>query len=139
MPKKASAKRKMTRQEVRDLDVEISFIKGVVRRDPKFVEALQVLGDDYTRRGNFKDGLKVDQQLAKLKPQDSTVLYNLACSYALIGRLDRATSALMKAIDQGYNDFRWLMRDPDLQKLRDEEGLFKKVREKVRSVKIRIA
>jgi Flp pilus assembly protein TadD len=139
MPKKASAKRKMTRQEMRDLDFEISFIKGVVRRDPKFVEALQVLGDDYTRRGNFKDGLKVDQQLAKLKPQDSTVLYNLACSYALIGRLDRATSALMKAIDQGYNDFRWLMRDPDLQKLRDEEGLFKKVREKVRSVKIRVA
>jgi Flp pilus assembly protein TadD len=138
MPKKTSAKRKMTRQELRDLDLEISFIKGVVRRDPKFVEALQVLGDDYTRRGNFKDGLKVDQQLARLKPQDSTVLYNLACSYALIGRLDRATNALIKAIEQGYNDFRWLMRDPDLQKLRDEEDLFKKVREKVRSVKIRV-
>jgi Flp pilus assembly protein TadD len=138
MPKKESAKRKLTRQELRDLDIEISFIKGVVRRDPKFVEALQVLGDDYTRRGSFKDGLRVDQQLARLRPDDSTVLYNLACSYALIGRLDRATSALIKAIDFGYNDFRWLMRDPDLQLLRDDENLFKKVREKVRSVKIRV-
>lgn len=137
MPKKESAKRKLTRQELRDLDIEISFIKGVVRRDPKFVEALQVLGDDYTRRGSFKDGLKVDQQLARLRPEDSTVLYNLACSYALIGRLDRATNALVKAIDRGYDDFRWLMRDPDLQQLRDHEDLFKKVREKVRSVKIR--
>jgi tetratricopeptide (TPR) repeat protein len=138
MPKKESAKRKLTRQELRDLDIEISFIKGVVRRDPKFVEALQVLGDDYTRRGSFKDGLKVDQQLARLRPEDSTVLYNLACSFALIGRLDRATNALLKAIDRGYNDFRWLMRDPDLQQLRDDENLFKKVREKVRSVKIRV-
>lgn len=138
MPKKESAKRKMTRQELRDLDIEISFIKGVVRRDPKFVEALQVLGDDYTRRGSFKDGLKVDQQLARLRPGDATVLYNLACSYALTGRLDRATTALIKAIDQGYDDFRWLMRDPDLQQLRDDENLFKKVREKVRSVKIRV-
>jgi Flp pilus assembly protein TadD len=138
MPKKESAKRKLTRQELRDLDIEISFIKGVVRRDPKFVEALQVLGDDYTRKGSFKDGLRVDQQLARLRPDDSTVLYNLACSYALIGRLDRATGALIKAIDHGYNDFRWLMRDPDLQLLRDDENLFKKVREKVRSVKIRV-
>ncbi|HEY0455028.1 MAG TPA: hypothetical protein VGE41_01535 [Verrucomicrobiae bacterium] len=137
MPKKLSAKRKLTRQEMRDLEIEISFLKGVVRRDPKFVEALQVLGDDYTRRGDFKDGLKVDQQLSRLRPGDATVLYNLACSYALIGRIDRAANALIKAIEEGYSDFRWLMRDPDLQKLRDDEDTFKRIREKVRSVKIR--
>ena len=82
MPKKPLA-RKMTRDEKRNLDVEIGFIEGVVRKDPGFVEALQILGDDYTKRGRFDDGLKVDEQLAELRPQDATVLYNLACSYSL--------------------------------------------------------
>jgi hypothetical protein len=45
MPKKPLA-RKLTRDEKRNLDVEIGFIEGVVRKDPSFVEALQILGDD---------------------------------------------------------------------------------------------
>ena len=54
MPKKSfSARKKLTRQEQRDLDVEISFLEGIVRRDSDYVEALQILGDAYTRR--FRD------------------------------------------------------------------------------------
>ena len=79
MPKKPQA-RKLSREDKRDLDVEIGFIEGVVRRDPEYVDALQILGDDYTRRGRFADGLTVDEQLARLRPHDPTVLYNLACS-----------------------------------------------------------
>jgi len=68
MPKKSTLRKKPTRQEQRDLDVEITFMEGIVRRDPEYVEALQILGDDYTRRGEFAEGLKVDEQLARLRP-----------------------------------------------------------------------
>ena len=44
MPKKPRSK--LTRKEQRDLDIEIGFLEGVVDRDPKYVEALQVLGDN---------------------------------------------------------------------------------------------
>src|SRR5262245_21380962 len=131
MPNKVKAKRKLTRQQIRDLDIEIGFIEGVVERDPKFVEALQVLGDAYTRRGNFDNGLKVDQRLARLRPRVPLVLYNLACSFALTGLNQRAAQTLVRAIERGYNDFRWLMRDPDLQHLRKDEAAFKRVREKM--------
>ncbi len=135
MPKRP--RKKLTRKEQRDLDVEIGFLEGVVQRDPKYVEALQVLGDNYTRRGKFTDGMQVDERLSKLLPDDPTVLYNLACSYSLTKRLEQSASALMRALDRGYKDFKWLLKDPDLQNLR-EHDLFKGIRARIRAGAIRV-
>ena len=137
MPKKADARPKLTRREQRDIDVEIGFLEGLVRRDPGYVEALQILGDSYTRRGKFVDGLKVDEHLSKLRPDDPLVLYNLACSYALTRRYEQAIAALIRAIERGYHDFRWLAKDPDLKRLRSHK-LYKKVEAKINSVKVKI-
>ena len=90
MPKQNSAKKNLSRQEQRNLDIEIGFIEGVIRRDPQYIEALQILGDDYTRRGKFSEGLQVDERLAQLRPDDSLVQYNLACSYALTEQFEAA-------------------------------------------------
>tara|TARA_Y100000588_G_scaffold251542_1_gene266039 strand:- start:15 stop:431 length:417 start_codon:yes stop_codon:yes gene_type:complete len=109
---------KLSRQQERDLDIEIQFLEGVVKRDRNYVEALQLLGDDYTRRGRFRDGLKVDNRLARLCPGDPLVHYNLACSYSLTGEYRRAYNALKKALHHGYRDFDWLRQDPDLEPLR---------------------
>src|SRR6187455_1897074 len=133
MPKKP-LERKMTRDEKRNLDVEIGFIEGVVRKDPDYVEALQILGDDYTKRGRFDDGLKIDEQLARLRPQDATVLYNLACSYSLTDRVAEAFNALHRALAAGYSDFKWMAQDPDLESLR-KHPLYDEVRTKIKAVK----
>ena len=122
------------RRSERDLDIEIGFLEGLVRRDPGFVEALQILGDDYTRRGRLAEGLDVDERLARLRPDDSLVHYNLACSYSLTGQFDRAVEALDRALALGYRDFKWLAKDPDLTRLR-EHPLFKKIRATLRSLK----
>jgi tetratricopeptide (TPR) repeat protein len=128
--------KKLTVEEQRELDVKIGFMEGVVRRDPGFVEALQVLGDDYTRRGRFVAGLKVDEQLAQLRPDDSLVQYNLACSCSLTGNFNRALAALEQAIDLGYRDFKWMAEDPDLEDLR-HHPLYKNVLAKVRRTRAR--
>ncbi|MBC8095271.1 MAG: hypothetical protein H7Y43_05625 [Akkermansiaceae bacterium] len=136
MPKKStSSPKKVRRESERDLDIEIGFLEGVVRRDPGYIEALQVLGDDYTKRGKFTEGLKVDEQLAKLRPDDSLVHYNLACSYSLTSQFDDALSALHRALDLGYRDFKWLSRDPDLKNLRSHPG-YRKVRERIKTIRI---
>ncbi len=137
MPKKSSVRKKLTRREQRDLDVEIGFIEGVVRRDPRYVEALQILGDDYTRRGRYPDGLKIDETLAQLRPDDSLVLYNLACSYSLIGRVDEGLRALERALGLGYRDFKWLAEDPDLQNVR-RHPLYQRIRAKLRNLQIKV-
>ena len=137
MPKKPSAKklpRALTRDDQRNLDVEIGFIEGVVRRAPDYVEALRILGDDYTRRGRLTEGLSVDEQLARLRPDDATVLYNLACSYSLTARLAEAFNALHRALAAGYSDFKWMAQDPDLEAVR-QHPLYDEVRTKIKAVK----
>jgi len=135
MPPKRSTK--LTREQERDLDIEIGFIEGVVRRAPGFVEALQILGDDYTRRGRFAEGLKLDEQLARLRPDDALVHYNLACSYSLTGQYAAAAAALQRALDLGYRDFKWLAKDPDLATFRKHQ-LYKKIRARIKAMEIRI-
>lgn len=112
---------KLSSREQRDLDIEIQFLEGVVRRDRRYVEALQLLGDDYTRRGRFKDGLQVDRRLARLCPEDPLVHYNLACSFSLTEEFRKSAHALRKAIQRGYRDFDHLRRDSDLEPLRQTD------------------
>jgi tetratricopeptide (TPR) repeat protein len=121
MAKKNPSRRRLTRKQQRDIDIEIGFLEGVLRRDPGYVEALEILGDDYTKRGRHEEGLAIDQKLVALKPTDPGVLFNLACSLSLLKRLDEAAEALRKSIQLGYRDFDWLMQDPDLRKLRADE------------------
>lgn len=107
----------LSSREQRDLDIEIGFLEGLIRRDPQDVEVLQVLGDNYTRRGRYADGLQVDRQLAGLLPRDPLIHYNLACSLSLLGRLDEGLAALSHAVDLGYDDQEWLLSDRDIEKL----------------------
>jgi hypothetical protein len=126
----------MSRRQLRDLEIEIGFLEGVVRRAPDYVEALQILGDDYTRHGNFSGGLWVDRQLARLRPEDPTVHYNLACSYSILNQITRAIASLNRAIEVGYRDFCWLEEDPDLENIRNH-ALYKKIRNRIRALRNR--
>ena len=140
MPEKSSDKssKRLSRKEVRELDVKISFMEGVTRRDPAYVEALQILGDHYTQRGRFEYSLKVDKKLSKLEPDNPLVFYNLACSYSLNAEYDAAVAALDQALVLGYRDFKWLARDPDLRKLRKHPG-YRDIEEKIRRMRIEVA
>ncbi len=124
----------MSRAEQRDLDTKIEFIEGLVRRDPNYVDALQILGDHYTQRGRITEGLKVDERLARLEPANPLVFYNLACSYSLAGEIDQAANALEKALQLGYRDFDWLAKDPDLKPLR-AHSVFDDLKAKIRQLK----
>jgi len=132
MPK--AKKTKLGRRETRDLDIEIGFLEGLVSKDPGYFEALQLLADDYTRRGRISDGLRVDHQLKTLRPGDPEVLFNLACSLSLAGELEPAIDELLRALEAGYRDIDWMLKDPDLAAARKDPA-FGKVRERVRRLK----
>src|SRR5476649_1816468 len=136
MPFKSTPRKKMSRATQRDLDTRIGFMEGIVRRDPDYVDALQLLGDHYTQRGRFTEGLQVDERLANLEPESPLVFYNLACSYSLTDQFDRAALALEKALGLGYRDFTWLAKDPDLKKFRAQPA-YVDIKEKIRRLKIK--
>ncbi len=134
MPKKIDKPRKeLTRQELRNLDLEILFFEGLVRRDPTYIEALQILGDNYTRRGHYTEGLKIDLRLARLRPGDSVVQYNLACSYSLTDQIELAFQALHAAIRLGYCDSKAMDNDPDLNNVR-QHAEYQRIRAKMRGL-----
>ena len=135
MPQKSSARKRLTRKEARELEVKIDFLEGIVRRDAGYVEALQLLGDHYTQRGQFEDGLKIDERLSRLEPGNPLVFYNLACSYSLTGQVDQAAASLDKALSLGYRDFRWLARDPDLRTLRSHP-LYQNIEKRIRKMRV---
>jgi tetratricopeptide (TPR) repeat protein len=106
--------------EQKQIDFDIAFYEHILQRSPDYVDVLRLVGELLTRRGLHARALAVDRQLARLRPDDSTVLYNLACSLSLSELIPEALVALRTALVQGYSDFEHLELDRDLDNLRDE-------------------
>ncbi|MCM8787861.1 MAG: hypothetical protein NC935_07435 [Candidatus Omnitrophica bacterium] len=115
-------------------DLEIRFYENLVKERPDFIQALISLGDAYTRRGFYKEGLEIDKKLVKLKPDDPIVHYNLACSLSLVGEIEEAIKELKKAILLGYDEFDYILQDKDLENLRNSP-LFKDFFSKLKKLK----
>jgi tetratricopeptide (TPR) repeat protein len=137
MPRNEVGRNKLTPRKRRELEIQIGFLEGVVRRDPKYLEALQLLGDSYSETGRHEDSLTVDRRLIRKEPRNPLAHYNLACSYSLNGRMDRAVLALERAINLGYRDFRWIARDPDLSALR-KHPRYRRLKEKIRGMQVEV-
>ena len=103
-----------------DLDFEIRFYEGLVQKKPDFIEALQALGDAYTKKGMHDKGLAIDEYLSQLQPTNPYVLYNLACSYSLMKQTDKAFRSIKRAIKCGYRNFDFLKEDKDLANLKED-------------------
>lgn len=54
-----------------------------------------------------------------IDPEETTILYNAACTYSLMGEKDQALSLLEKAVRNGYGHKEWLENDPDFASLHD--------------------
>ncbi len=99
-------------------DFEITFYEGIVQRNPYNEDALMFLGHAYTAREQFTKGLEVDRRLVRLRPNDPVAFYNLACSLSLLEKRDEAVKALRQAIELGYDDLDYMMRDSHLDNVR---------------------
>jgi tetratricopeptide (TPR) repeat protein len=106
--------------EQNQLDFELDFFAGVLERHPDYVDVLRVQGNNLTLKGRYAEGLQIDRRLVHLRPGDALAHYNLACSYALLKKIDPAIKALRSAVELGYRDFRYMREDRDLDALRHD-------------------
>src|SRR5882672_3201776 len=109
----------MAKDKAHDPAFEIGFFESVLRREPDYIEVVEILGGLYTKQGRIADGLKMDRRLVKLQPANATAHYNLACSLALSKRRAAALNQLRQAVELGYRDFDWMQQDPDLEALKN--------------------
>ena len=111
------------------IEFELDFFESILSRNPDYVDALRVHGNNLTLKGCYAEGLKIDRRIVDLRPRDALAHYNLACSYSLLKRIDPALRALRKAIELGYRDFRYMREDRDLVAVRKDPRFRQLLRE----------
>lgn len=86
---------------------------------PDDVRALYLGATCLLMSGDKERGLEWANRAAATDPDDSSVHYNLACFYALAGKIDTALDHLHRALDLGYAQREWIENDADFDPLRD--------------------
>ncbi len=77
--------------------------------------------DPATADVTLQPALKKLLELKKSHPTSAELLYNIACTFARVGKLDDAVGALRSAVDNGWWDMRAAAADPDLAAIRSRE------------------
>ncbi len=87
---------------------------------PEDVRARVLLSAQYASFGDEAAATRELQIAVALRPNDSNILYNAACTYGIFGRKKEALEMLQRGIAAGYHNFDWIARDSDLACLREE-------------------
>jgi serine/threonine protein kinase/Flp pilus assembly protein TadD len=97
---------------------------GVLRRQleqvPEDVRARILLAAELAETGEVEETQRHLQMAIALRPNDTNVLYNAACTYGILKNKQDALETLKKAIECGYGNLEWIKQDPDLLLLRDD-------------------
>ena len=78
------------------------------------------LGLCYHLDDNLPNAIKVHQMASSYPENRPNSIYNLACAYSLSGDKDRAFEALQSAIDARFDNGTLIVRDSDLDNVRDD-------------------
>ncbi len=101
------------------LDRGILALEKQLDTVPEDVRARMLLASYYAATGRSEESLRQLQTAVALRPRDSNVLYNAACTYALLQHPGEALEMLKSAKEAGWANLDWAKRDPDLISLRD--------------------
>ena len=86
--------------------------------EPGDVRALYLGAVSWARIGRRKEALAWAAKALALDSEDSAVLYNVACLYAVLNRTEEALNCLRRVVRSGWRK-EWIKNDPDLNSLRD--------------------
>jgi tetratricopeptide (TPR) repeat protein len=92
-------------------------LESHLREVPEDARARILLSSVYAEDGRLEDSVREANLAMVLRPNEATVLYNAACTFAYLGRRAEAIEALRKAWEAGFKDPGWTRRDPDLATL----------------------
>jgi serine/threonine protein kinase/tetratricopeptide (TPR) repeat protein len=102
------------------LQRRISALENQLKQVPEDARARILLSSDYAELGRVDDALKELNLAMTLRANEASILYNAACTYAMLQRKDQAMEALRRAWEAGFKDATWARKDPDLALLRED-------------------
>jgi serine/threonine protein kinase/tetratricopeptide (TPR) repeat protein len=98
----------------------LQLIEHHIELNPDDSRALTLGAMQLAYLGQRERGLEWARRALSADPEDSGMLYNLACFYAVQGEPEDALSCLEKAVQLGFGLRGWIENDPDLTSLRGD-------------------
>jgi serine/threonine protein kinase/Tfp pilus assembly protein PilF len=92
-------------------------LENHLKHVPEDARARVLLGANYARLNREQEALRELHMAVTLRADESSILYNAACTYCRLNKRAEALEALRKAWDAGSRDPVWTRRDPDLTSL----------------------
>jgi len=111
------------------IEFELDFFAALVERRPDYVEVLKAHAKNLALARRHHEGVQFDRRITRLRPHDALARYNLACSLALVRLHDEALDELRRAVELGYRDFTFMLKDRDLDGIRRDPRFRALVRE----------
>ena len=96
---------------------EIALYEAQLKKTPEDARVRVLLAGNYAFQGRFEDAKREVDLAMALRPDDTMILYNIACTLCEMDQPKDAMHALKKAWDAGYRNPAWIRQDPDLAKL----------------------
>ena len=87
--------------------------------EPYYVDIFISLGNRYLTEGKYDRAEGEYRKALKTAPKNSVAAYNMACVYSLRKDLEASMDWIEKSIEYGFDDFKWMKEDPDLENLQD--------------------
>jgi tetratricopeptide (TPR) repeat protein len=103
-----------------DLPARLAEVEEGYGRAPVAAAQARRRGLALLEQGKRHEATKVLQQSIDLDPTDATSAYNLACVWALEERRGRALRWLEQSFDRGFDNFKHVATDQDLESLRSD-------------------
>ena len=98
----------------------VAFFPGYLARAPDDARAHILFASYLAEAGEREQAmLEADTALA-LGGHDGIMLYNLCCTYSLLGERQKAVDTFAQAVEAGYSNLRWARLDPDLEPIRGD-------------------
>lgn len=91
-----------------------SVLERQLELNPDDIRARILLAARYAELQRGEEAVQHLQVAAALRPNDTNVLYNAACTYGLLQRKREALDTLKQALEAGFGNIDWAARDPDL-------------------------
>ena len=92
----------------------IVALENHLKQVPEDARARILLAADYAELDRVEDAIKELNLAITLRANEASILYNAACTFALLKRKAEAMATLRKAWEAGFKDATWARRDPDL-------------------------
>ena len=96
------------------------LVEKHVELNPEDARALNLGAIELVYAGQREKGLEWAKRGLAIDPEDSGMLYNTACLYAIQGERNEAIACLEKSVDLGFGMREWIENDSDFASLRGD-------------------